>query len=144
MKVLSDMLGEIEVNDDQIVKFEEGLPGFEDEKSFIFVEDEDENFPFKWMLSATNPYIGFAITDPFKIFSDYEVELPETVIKKLKIESEEDVLIYTICVIPEKDVKDMTTNLQGPIVLNARLGLGKQVILEDDRYSVKHYIFKKD
>lgn len=144
MKILSDMLGEIEVNEDELITFEDGIPGFEDQKSFILVEDEDETFPFKWMLSATNPYIGFVIIDPFKVFSDYEVELPDTAIRKLKIEDESDVLVYTICVIPEKNAQDMTTNLQGPIVINSRLGLGKQVILDDERYSVKHYILKKD
>ncbi len=144
MKIISDMLGEIEIPDEDVIKFEDGLPGFEDEKSFILVEDEDESFPFKWMLSATNPYIGFVITDPFKIFSDYEVELPETAVKKLKIDDASDVLIYTICVIPDKDAGNVTTNLQGPVVINTKLGLGKQVILDDPRYAVKHHIFKKE
>ncbi len=37
----------------------------------------------------------------------------------------------------------MTTNLSGPIVINAEKKLGKQVILDDDRYTTKHYIFQQ-
>lgn len=142
MKVVSDVLGEIEVNEDAVITFEDGIPGFEDEKAFIVIEDEDKDYPFVWMLSTTNPYIGFIMVDPFKTFSDYEVVLPQTSIEKLKIETSEDVTIYTIVSITEK-IEDMTTNLQGPIVINAREGLGKQVILDDERYTTKHYLIKK-
>jgi len=38
----------------------------------------------------------------------------------------------------------MTTNLLGPIVINTRERLGKQVILEEDKYSRKHYVFNQE
>lgn len=142
MKVVTDVFGEIEVNDDAVIKFESGIPGFEDEKSFIIIEEEDEDYPFVWMLSTENPHVGFIMIDPFKTFSDYEVELPKTAIEKLKIESSEDVTIYTIVNLTEKP-EDLTTNLQGPIVINGRTGLGKQVILDDERYTTKHYVLKR-
>ncbi|NLM05459.1 MAG: flagellar assembly protein FliW [Tissierellia bacterium] len=142
MKVVTDVFGEIEVNDDAVIKFESGIPGFEDQKSFIVIEEEDENYPFVWMLSTADPHVGFIMIDPFKTFSDYEVELPQTAIEKLKIESSEDVTIYTIINLTEKP-EDLTTNLQGPIVINGRTGLGKQVILDDERYTTKHYVLKR-
>ena len=36
----------------------------------------------------------------------------------------------------------MTTNLLGPIVINQKERLGKQVILEENKYSTKEPIFK--
>lgn len=142
MKIMSDVFGELEVNDDAVITFEDGIPGFEDEKSFIIIEEDDEKFPFVWMLSTTESHIGFTLIDPFKTFSDYEVVLPQTAIEKLKINDSEDVTIYTMLNLNEK-VEDITTNLQGPIVVNGKLGLGKQVILDDERYTTKHYILKR-
>lgn len=141
MKVISDVLGEIDVNEEAVIRFEDGIPGFEDEKEFIVLELE-ENEPFVWLISVKTPYLAFMMIDPFKMFSDYEVELPQTALQKLKIEKAEDVTVYTIVVLAE-DISESTTNLQGPIVLNAKAGLGKQVILDDDRYTTKHYFLKK-
>lgn len=141
MKVISDVLGEIDVNEEAVIRFEDGIPGFEDEKEFIVLELE-ENEPFVWLISLKTPYLAFMMIDPFKMFSDYEVELPQTALQKLKIEKAEDVTVYTIVVLAE-DISESTTNLQGPIVLNAKAGLGKQVILDDDRYTTKHYFLKK-
>lgn len=141
MKIVSDVLGEIDVNEDAVIRFEDGIPGFEDEKEFIVLELE-ENEPFVWLISVKTPYLAFMMIDPFKMFSDYEVELPQTALQKLKIEKAEDVTVYTIVVLAE-DISESTTNLQGPVVLNAKAGLGKQVILDDDRYTTKHYFLKK-
>ena len=59
---------------------------------------------------------------------------------KLNIKDEKDVAVYSIVVVP-KDVKKMTANLLGPIIINVKERLGKQVILDDPRYTTKHYIF---
>lgn len=141
MKIISDVLGEVDVNEDAVLHFEDGIPGFEEEKEFIVLESE-ENEPFVWLISAKTPYLAFMMIDPFKIFRDYEVDLPQTALQKLKIEHAEDVTIYTIVVLAD-DISESTTNLQGPVVLNAKAGLGKQVILDDDRYTTKHYFLKK-
>lgn len=141
MKIVSDVLGEIEVNDEAVIRFEDGIPGFEEEKEFIVLELE-ENEPFVWLISAATPYLAFMMIDPFRIFSDYEVELPQTALKKLNIEKAEDVTVYTIVVLSD-EISESTTNLQGPIVINAKAGLGKQVILDDNRYTTKHYFLKK-
>ncbi len=78
----------------------------------------------------------------FFVFPNYDIILPKSAQDKLKIEDEKDVAIYSIVVVPE-DMEKMTTNLSGPIVINAEKKLGKQVILDDDRYTTKHYVFSK-
>lgn len=141
MKVNTSNFGEIEIEKDGVISFGEGLPGFEDEKKFIIILNGDRDNPFHWLQSTQTPELSFVILNPFEIFPDYDVLIPETAINKLEIEDREDVAIYTIVVIPE-DIKRMTANLLGPIVVNKEKRLAKQVILEEDKYSTKELIFK--
>ena len=143
MKIRTTNFGEIEIPKDKVIFFQEGIPAFEDEKEFVIILNEDKENPFHWLQSVKNPDLSFVILNPFEIFTDYDLVLPETAIDKLKIEKETDVAIYTLLVIPE-DMKKMTTNLLGPIVINTKEMLGKQVILDDERYNTKHYIFNQD
>lgn len=140
MKLNTKNFGELDIDEKKIISFPEGLPGFEEEKEFVIINNEDEENPFCWLQSVKNPDLAFVIVDPFFVFSDYSVDLSETVQEKLKIKDEKDVAVYSIVVVPE-DLKKMTANLLGPIVINVRERLGKQVILDDPRYTTKHYIF---
>lgn len=140
MRIKTANFGEIEVEKDKIIYFQEGIPAFEEEKEFVIILNEDN--PFHWLQSTKNPNLSFIILNPFEIFSDYDILLPDTAINKLKIKNEEDVSIYTIVVIPE-DIQKMTANLLGPIVINTKERLGKQVILDDERYTTKHFIISQ-
>lgn len=143
MKLNTKNFGELDIDEKKIIAFPEGLPGFEEEKEFVIINNEDEENPFCWLQSVKNPDLAFVIVDPFFVFSDYSVDLSETVQEKLKIKDEKDVAVYSIVVVPE-DLKKMTANLLGPIVINVRERLGKQVILDDPRYTTKHYIFPQE
>jgi flagellar assembly factor FliW len=45
--------------------------------------------------------------------------------------------VYAVATIPE-DPNKATLNLMAPIVINDRVRCGKQVILHESKYSVKH------
>jgi len=142
MKLNTKNFGEIEIDEKNIIHFPEGILGFEEEKQFVMIKDEDEQNPFQWLQSVQNPELAFVIINPFFVFPDYDIVLSKSVQEKLKIEDEKDVAVYSIVVVPE-DIEKMTTNLSGPIVINAEKKLGKQVILDDDRYTTKHYVFQQ-
>lgn len=143
MKIITKNFGEIDIIEENIIKFLEGIPGFEEEKEFVLILNEDGENPFHFLQSVKNPELSFVIVNPFEIFSDYDILLPEIAINKLMIEEQEEVAIYSIVVVPE-DMTKMTTNLLGPIVINTNKMLGKQVILDDERYVTKHFIFNQD
>ncbi|MDR7856920.1 flagellar assembly protein FliW [Tissierella sp.] len=143
MRIRTRNFGEIDIKEEKIIKFQEGIPGFEEEKEFIIVLNEDEENPFHFLQSVKNLDLSFVILNPFEIFSDYDILLPEIATNKLMIEKQEEVAIYSMVVVPE-DMTKMTTNLLGPIVINTRKRLGKQVILDDERYTTKHFIFNQD
>lgn len=143
MKIETDIFGVIEVEEDKVLKFSEGIPGFREEDEFILIFNEDEENPLHWLQSIKTPELAFVIVNPFEIYSDYEFNIPDSVTKKLEIEDVEDIAIYTIVVIPE-DISKMTTNLMAPIIINLKNKKAKQIILETEKYTTKHYIINQE
>jgi flagellar assembly factor FliW len=143
MKLNTKNFGEIEIHEQNIIHFPEGILGFEDERQFVIINNEDEQNPFHWLQSIQNPELAFVIINPFFVYPNYDIVIPKSVQEKLKIRTEKDVAVYSIVVVPE-NVEKMTTNLLGPIIINVNEKLGKQVILDDDRYTTKHYIFQQN
>lgn len=126
--------------EDKIIKFKEGIPGFEDYRDYVLVINEDEENPFHKLQSVEEESVGFYVVNPFLIINDYDFELKESTIKLLEIQSEKDLAVLSIVKIPGK-LEDMTVNLSAPIVINSKSKLGKQIVLDDSRYSVRHRIY---
>lgn len=143
MKINTKYFGEMEIKKEDIIKFPEGLPGFQEEKEFIIINSLEEDDPFQWMQSVKNSRLSFIVINPFLLVLDYDFKLSESTVEKLKIKDEKDVAVFSIVVIPE-DIKKMTINLAGPIIINAKERLGKQIVLDDDRYSTKYYLFPQE
>ena len=143
MKLNTKNFGEIEIDKQKIINFPEGILGFEEEKKFIIINNEDEENPFQWLQSIKSLDLAFAIINPFFVYPNYDIVIPKTAQEKLKIEDPKDINIYSIVVVPE-DMEKMTANLLGPVIININKKLGKQVILDDNRYSTKHYIFQQN
>lgn len=133
---------EVEIEDGNIITFEEGIPGFENLFKYVVIENSDQEVPFKWLQSIDDPDLAFIIIDPFAFKKDYEFDMPDSAIEKLQIKSKEEINVYAMVVV-SKEIKDISANLSAPIVINLSNKKGKQVLLDDDRYSTKHYILEE-
>ncbi|BCZ48634.1 flagellar assembly factor FliW [Clostridium gelidum] len=136
MKFLSKVHGEIQYEESNRVTFNKGIPGFNELKKFILL-DLEEYEPFKLLQSLENDEISLIVTSPYEFFNDYEIKLNEETIKTLKIDSPEQVIILTTVTL-NSDPKKITTNLQGPIVINTSNNFGEQIVLDNSKYKVKN------
>ena len=129
--------GEMEIPDDHVIHFANGLKGFEDKKDFAIVNnyDTEEPVPFFWLQSIDDPNLTFVITVPFIFKPDYAFELPKETEEVLHITKESELGIYSIVTIPG-EVKDFSYNLMGPIVVNYTTREGDQVVLYNDNFSL--------
>ena len=131
--------GEIEIDEEKIITFEDGLLGFEDIKKYVVIENPDEEVPFDWLQSVDEPELTFVITDPFLFNKEYEFNINDDLINELE---KENILVYTIAVVPD-DIKNMTINLKAPIIVNTKDKKAKQMIIENNKYPLKYKIFEK-
>jgi flagellar assembly factor FliW len=141
MKVNTSRFGELEVAENEILTFTEGIFGFEADKEFFVFSTEDDN-PLMWMQSINDPNLAFVIIRPFEFNPNYSLNLADKDVKDIDLESPDDSDIFAIVVVPDDPAK-MTANLQGPIVVNTKKNIGKQVISTNPRHKLKHYILEE-
>ncbi len=141
-KVDTVRFGEIDVEEDKIVHFEQGIPAFEDEHEFIVIPYDAES-PYYFMQSLSTPDLAFLLTVPFVFFPEYEFELDDISLKELGIKHQEEVLLYVLITIPGGKVEDMTANLMAPVVINTTNMQARQVVLERSGYMTRHRLFPK-
>ncbi len=133
--------GELTVGDDEIINFPEGLFGFESLKRFCLVDPGDDTL-ILWLQSLDKKEISFPVLEP-KIFkTDYVVRLSGQELRALRLENVNQGVVFNIITIPN-DVALMTANMKAPIVINLKQQVGKQVVLQENEYSVRHPIFKE-
>jgi len=139
MEICTKYHGVIEAEQKDIVHFQNGIPGFLEEKSFIILK-LDAASPFYILQSTETTELGFVIMNSFQFFTTYEFDISDNDKGQLKLESEQDVAVYTILNVKDP-FEQSTANLKAPIVLNTKNNEAKQIILNDPRYQTKQRLF---
>lgn len=139
-KINTLRFGELEIEEQDVVRFADGIPAFEDEHEFVVLPYE-EGTPYMFLQSMATPELAFLMTDPFVFFPDYSFELDDENMEKLAINSMDDVLVCTLISVPRSGVADMTTNLLAPVVINRHTMQARQIVLEKTQYTTKHRLF---
>lgn len=137
----SKVHGQIEYEEKDILTFNKGILGFENLRKFILI-DLEEYEPFKLFHSLEDDELGLIVTSPYEFFEEYKVKLGDDVVKHLGIKKPEDAIIVTTVTL-NSDPKKITTNLQGPIVINSLNNLGEQIIIDNGKYKVKEPLMKE-
>jgi flagellar assembly factor FliW len=141
VKVKTTRFGELEVNPTDIIIFSDGLLGFENLKKY-FVVDPGDSTLILWLQSTEDEKIAFPIIEP-KIFKpDYIAKLLPADLNGLDLDSLQSAKLYSILTIPA-NVTEMSANLKAPVVINSAKKVGKQIVLQDSKLSVKHEMYKE-
>src|SRR4051812_11185267 len=117
-RIESKRVGVLEVKEDRVIHFPEGIVGFPDLKHFVMADDPDDGLaPFKWMVPVENADLIFMVTDPGMFFSDYVFDVTEEDQQFLGAQSQDDIAVMTVLTVPDEAMK-ITTNLRAPLVVN--------------------------
>lgn len=141
MEIISPIHGKMIYEENEIISFERGIPGFDYLKKFI-IKEVGEDSPFSILQSIEDKDIGFIIISPFMINDKYEIKLNEEILKNLNIKKEEEVVLYSLVTLSEK-VENITANLKAPLVINININSkkGEQYILDKEEYKIKTKVF---
>lgn len=129
----------VNVDDDHILNFPEGLFGFELYHNYAIYESEYS--PFMWMQSLEDQNLAFLIVDPFLICNDYELDVDDKSLSKIGINSPADVIVMAVVTVPQSGGV-VTANLQGPIIINKNNKQCMQAILNTNKWTTKFDIMK--
>jgi flagellar assembly factor FliW len=144
MKVETSRFGTIDISEKEIVRFPEGLYGFEKETEFTLLPfNPNVESPMEWMQSLKSDHLAFVITDPYLYLPDYKLKLSEEDEKRVELEEADLFLTRAIVTIP-KNYSEMTVNLIAPLVINEDKGVAKQFVLTNMDYDTRHYLLPEE
>ena len=113
-----------------------GLLGFEPVKHYTLLGSAEEA-PFLWLQMVEDPNLAFLVISPSVVLSAYEPDISEEEVKFLDLSDPKEALIFNIVTVHPNG--EATVNLKGPIVVNRRTLVGKQVVpLNAARYALQH------
>jgi flagellar assembly factor FliW len=135
MRVLTKPFGEIEVSEKQCLDFPYGIFGFEETRRYVLLDSSKP--PFYWLQSLERPSLAFILLDPRVLVPDYRLDIADEELEEIGIRDPGEVLDFAIVTIPA-DPRQMTANLQGPIVVNRRTRAARQCISRNAEYGVRH------
>ena len=138
MRIVTARFGCIDVNEASVIDAPDGLLGFERCRRLVLLEDRP-NSHFKWLQAVDHPEVAFILINPMEFFSDYDVLLTDEQADSLRLEDAADAVMFTTVTVA-RDSEQVTTNLAGPIVINARILRARQIVLDDERYGSRHVV----
>ena len=124
------------VETENLIRLPLGLLGFESTKEYVLLADPAQD-PFLWLQVVNNTNLAFLVVPPSSVMADYQPDLGAEDVEFLGLKSPEDAVLFNIVTLREAD--QSTVNLKGPVVINRRTLVAKQVIpLNAAQYSVQH------
>ena len=144
MQLPTKHFGTIDIEEDKILSFADGLPGFPECRRFFLLHEikdepqEDEGL-FSWLQSVDDGDVAFALMDVYMVMPQYDPQVSNDDLAELGECADEDLLVYNIAVIPE-DINDISVNLKAPVLINAAQKKGRQVVAANETYEVRHRI----
>lgn len=143
MRIKTKAFGEIEIADDKLITFENGIIGFPDLKHFTLLHDEERGTSagIRFLQSIEEPGFAMPVMDPLAVKPDYDPEVEDELLAGLGNLTEENLLVLVTATIPS-DLTLMSVNLQGPIIINVEERKACQMIVEGDKYPVKFPVYE--
>lgn len=135
MTIATRDFGNIDISEDGILTFTLPILGFEGQKQFVILYDDEMGDALGWLQSVDDRDVCFIIIDPRTVFDTYKPNVASSVLNKLGLSKQEDAVLRNLVVIPAQ-TGEATVNLKSPLVINPAKKLAAQVILEQD-YSVR-------
>lgn len=135
MKIQTAHFGEAEIDEQNILTFETGLPGLEQDTRYALLSNKDSH-PVSWLQSLDHSEISLPVMDPFSVCPDYSFDIAQEDIERLGIDQVKDVFVLSVLVIPANP-NAMTINLSAPVIINVHNKKGCQIILDDRRYRMR-------
>ncbi len=130
--------GELDYDDQSIVQFPAGMPGFDNEKQFVLIDRADLK-PLVFFQSLTTPELCFPTLPVLVVDPNYRLEMAEGDREVLGLMKRpaigQDVGCFVILNLRESGT---VVNLLAPLVIDLKTRRGMQTIVSECGYSHEH------
>lgn len=127
-----------------VLSLPQGLIGFKESHHAELVCVPD-HLPFLWLkLKGGDEPIHFIVIEPAGLVPDYELEIFDEDAASLGITGPDDAMVLNIVTLRQTQAVEATVNLIGPILVNRRTGVARQLVIANyARYSAHHLLVEE-
>lgn len=142
MLIKTRHFGEIDLDEDKILYFENGILGFEDFKKYILLFDNEdgERSDISWLQSIEEEALAIPVISPFLVKTDYNPEIEDELLKPLGNITENNIAVLVTITVPS-DITNISANLKAPFIINSETRKCAQIIIDNPDYEVKYRFY---
>jgi len=138
MQIETTRFGLVEVSDDALIHFKNGIIGFPEESEFALIPHGGSTL-IAWLQSAITPSLAFPIVSAHCLIVDYPDVSLDVVAEKAGLVGEvEDFAVLAVLSAPR--ALPATVNLLAPLLVNSVTRNGSQVFLEGSRFTTRELL----
>ena len=134
MRIQTKIFGEIDIDEEKILHFANGIIGFPDLKDFALMYDAEkgEKSNIRWLQSLQEPAFAMPVLDPLAVKPDYNPEVEDELLKPIGELNPDEMLVLVTLTVP-KDITKMSVNLCAPIVIHTESRKACQIIVDNEK-----------
>lgn len=142
MKITTRIFGEMDIDENKIIHFVNGIIGFPELTEFALIHDAERGnkASVRWLQSLQEVGFAMPVIDPLVVVPDYNPQVEDELLKPVGSLDADQLLVLVTMTVPS-DLTKMSVNLKAPIVVNAAERKACQIIAEGDEYIVKYPIY---
>ena len=143
MLVKTRYFGEIDLTEDKILTFDNGILGFEDYKKYtlLFNNEDGKGTTISWLQSLDEEGLAIPVINPLLVKEDYDPIVEDEWLVALGELNDDNILVLLSMTIPS-DLTKMTANLKAPFIINSDTRKGCQIIVENKDYEIKYNVYE--
>lgn len=142
MHISTSRFGDLDIDDDELITFPDGLPGFAGARTMVLVgggtlpgmDTDADHHMLYWMQDTIDPDLAFLTVVPWGVYPDYDIDIDPSDVDDGQ---PDDLCVLSIVTVRrENGGVRMTSNLLAPVVINTVTQTGRQLILDDVTWPV--------
>jgi len=136
-RIHSERYGELEVSEQQIFHFEQGLVGLQDIRRYALIGLDDTPF---YIMHALDQQLSFILLPAEKAVSDYGFTIDQETVDLLGVSKPEEVAIMLIVNIVDDWVH---VNLKAPLLFALERRTAVQYVVHDQNFPLRYPLPRK-
>ena len=103
MKVDTRVFGEIDIEDEKSIFFEQGIIGFPNLQNFalIYNSEKEKKGAISWLQSLDEPTFALPVMDPLTMCPDYNPQVEDELLKPLGELTEDNLFVLVTVTVPQ-------------------------------------------
>lgn len=138
MEVRTTRFGVIDIAEDRVITFPQGILGFPGLTRYCLLQPGDDAC-FFWLQSVEDENLAFVVTDPAFFEKDYSVPIRQEQMESLNLDRLEDAQVF---IIVNKIDDQLTGNFQGPLIINTVNKTAEQMVLAEKRWTTRQTLMR--